>query len=128
MGNQQILMVVVGVIIVSLAIALGISLFAAQQVAWNRDAMITDLQHISLMAYQYRTNIRALGGGQGDYTSFSIPSNMRSNGNGTYSIKDPQVNSLTLQGISSNNAANIIIVTVDSYGKLGDLTFEGDFK
>ena len=128
MGNQQILLVIVGVIIVALSIAVGLSLFDAQSIASNRDAMITDLQHISLMAYEYRLTIRTLGGGQGDYTTFTIPSNLTSSDNGTYSITDAQVNSLTLQGVSANNAANIITVIVDSYGKLGALTFEGDFK
>ena len=128
MGQQQLLLVIVGVIIVGLAITVGLSLFDAQSIASNRDAMITDLTHISLLAYQYRITLRTMGGGQGDYTTFIIPLHMRSNGNGTYSITDPQVNSLTLQGVSTNSAANTITVTVDSHGKLGDLTFAGEFQ
>ncbi|MBF8294119.1 MAG: hypothetical protein HW389_664 [Bacteroidetes bacterium] len=128
MGQQQILLVIVGVIIVGLAIAVGIALFGAQSVASNRDAMITDLQHISLLAYQYRITLRTMAGGQGDYSLFVIPSQMTSNSNGTYSITDAQPNTLTLQAVSANSVANTITVIVDSQGKLGSLTFGGEFQ
>ena len=128
MGQQQIILVIVGVIIVGLAIAVGIALFSAQSIASNRDSMITDLQHISMLAYQFRITIRAMGGGQGDYSTFAIPLEMQTSSNGTYSITDAQVNTLTLKGVSANSAANTITVTVDSFGKLGDLVFEGDFR
>lgn len=128
MGQQQILLVIVGVIIVGLAIAVGLALFGAQSIASNRDAMITDLQHISLLAYQYRVTLRTMAGGQGDYSLFVIPSQMTSNSNGTYSITDAQPNTLTLQAVSANSAANTITVIVDSQGKLGSLTFGGDFR
>jgi hypothetical protein len=128
MGQQQILLVIVGVIIVGLAIAVGLALFSAQSVASNRDAMITDLQHISMLAYQFRITPRAMGGGQGDYSLFVIPSQMQSNSNGTYSITEAQPNNLALQAVSANSAANVITVTVDSHGKLGGLTFAGEFQ
>jgi len=127
MGQQQLLLVIVGVIIVGLAIAVGIALFGAQSVASNRDAMITDLQHISLLAYQYRSTLRTMAGGQGDYSLFFIPTQLQSNSNGTYSITDAQPNTLTLKAVSANSTANIITVTVDSHGKLGGLTFAGEF-
>ena len=128
MGQQQILLVIVGVIIVGLAIAVGLALFGAQSIASNRDSMISDLQHLSLLAYQYRITLRTMGGGQGDYTTFIIPGEMQSNSNATYSITDAQVNTLTLKGVSANSAANTITATVDSHGKLGGLVFGGEFQ
>ena len=128
MGQQQILLVILGVVIVGLSIAVGLSLFGAQSVAANRDSMISDLQHISLHAYQYRITLRTMAGGQGDYSTFVIPSSLESNSNGTYSIIDAQPNTLTFKAVSANDAANIITGTVDSHGKLGDLTFEGAFR
>ena len=128
MGQQQILLMILGVIIVGLAIVVGIALFGAQSIASNRDEMVTDLQHLSLLAYQYRITLRTMGGGQGDYTTFIIPSQLKSNSNATYSITDAQVNSLTLKAVSANSAANTITATVDNQGRLGGLTFEGDFK
>lgn len=128
MGQQQMLLVILGVIIVGFAIAVGIALFSAQSISSNRDAMIGDLNHLSAIAYQFRISIRSLGGGQGDYSTFSIPSQMTENNNGTYSITDAQVNSLTLKAVSADNSLNTIVVTLDSNGKMGSFTFGGDFQ
>ena len=128
MGQQQILLVIVGVIIVGLAIAIGISLFGAQSVSSNRDAMINDLNHLAMVAYQFRISLRSMGGGEGDYSTFVIPVQMKNNNNGLYSVTDAQVSSLTIKAISINEASNTITVTIDSFGKIGNLTFGGDFQ
>ena len=128
MGQQQLLLVIVGVIIVGLAIAVGIGLFIAQSVSNNRDAMIHDLNMIAQSAYQYRISIRQLGGGEGRYNNYVIPPQMTENGNGRYSILDRQEDSVTLKGVSVADSSNTITVTVDSGGKLGELTFAGDFR
>jgi hypothetical protein len=69
-----------------------------------------------------------MGGGQGDYSTFVIPVQMKSNSNGLYSVSNAQMNSLTFKGTSINDASNTITVTVDSNGRLGSLTFGGDFQ
>lgn len=128
MGQQQLLLVIVGVIIVGLAIAVGIGLFAAQSISNNRDAMIHDLNMIAQSAYQYRISIRQLGGGEGNYSNFVIPPQMADNSNGRYSIVDAQVNTIEMRGVSVADSSNTMTVTIDSNGKLGTLTFTGDFQ
>ncbi len=128
MGQQQLLLVIVGVIIVGLAIAVGISLFTAQSISNNRDAMIHDLNNIAQSAYQFRISIRQLGGGEGNYSNYVIPPQMTENNNGRYSVLDAQVNEVTLKGISVADSSNSITVIVDSNGKLTGLTFAGDFQ
>lgn len=128
MGTQQLLLVIVGVIIIGFAIVIGFSLLNAQAISSNRDAMVNDINHLAMVAYQFRISLRTMGGGEGDYSTFVIPLQMRSNGNGLYSVTDAQVKTLTFQAVSANNASNTITVTVDSNGKLGNLTFGGDFK
>jgi hypothetical protein len=128
MGQQQLLLIILGVIIVGFAIAVGLGLFSAQSVSSNRDAMINDLNHIGVVAYEYRISLRRLGGGEGDYTDFNVPSAMARNNNGKYSVIDAQVNSVTLKGTSATDSANTIVVTVDINGRLGNLTFTGDFQ
>jgi hypothetical protein len=128
MGQQQILLVIVGVIIVGLAIAIGISLFSAQSASSNRDAMMNDLNHLAMVAYQFRISLRSMGGGEGDYSTFVIPVQMRSNGNGLYSVSDAQAATLKIQAVSINDSSNTISVTIDSNGRLGNLTFGGDFQ
>jgi len=128
MGQQQLLLVILGVIIVGIAIAFGISLFGAQSIASNRDAMINDLNHLASFAYQFRVRLRSMDGGQGDYTSFAIPTKMTWNEDGTYSVNSAQVSSLTLLAVSTTNASNTIQVTVDSDGKLVNWSYGGDFQ
>lgn len=128
MGQQQLLLVIVGTIIVGLAIAVGIGLFSAQAVSNSRDAMIHDLNMIAQSAYQFRVSIRQLGGGEGKYSSYVIPPQMADNANGRYTILDAQVNTIELKGVSMADSSNSITVTIDNNGKLGTLAFTGDFQ
>ena len=54
MGQQQLLLIILGVIIVGIAIAVGLSLFSAQSVQSNSDAIINDLNNLAAQAYQFR--------------------------------------------------------------------------
>jgi hypothetical protein len=128
MGQQQLLLVILGVIIVGIAIAIGIFLFGAQSIASNRDAMINDLNHLASFAYQFRIRLQSMGGGEGDYTSFAIPPKMTLNEDGTYSVNSAQVSSLSFLAVSTTNPSNTIRVTVDSDGKLMNWSYGGDFQ
>ncbi|MGA3245908.1 MAG: hypothetical protein ABSE41_14925 [Bacteroidota bacterium] len=127
MGQQQLLLIILGVIIVGIAIAVGLSLFSAQSVQSNRDAIINDLNNLAAQAYQFRIRPSSMGGGQGDYTTFSIPSKMKTNENGTYTAA-PTTNTIVFTAVSAQNASNTIKVTIDSGGKLGTWVYSGDFQ
>jgi|WetSurMetagenome_2_1015567.scaffolds.fasta_scaffold524019_1 hypothetical protein len=128
MGQQQILFIIVGVIIIGIAITVGISIVSAQTVATNRDALINDLNHLSSYAYQYRIRLRSMGGGQGDYTGFVIPPKLSSNEDGSYTVASAGANSVSLVAVSSENASNSIQVVIGSEGKITAWTFTGDFE
>ena len=127
MGQQQLLLIILGVIIVGIAIAVGLSLFSAQSVQSNRDAIINDLNNLAAQAYQFRIRPSSMGGGQGDYTTFTIPSKMKTNENGTYTAA-PTTNTIVFTAVSAQNASNSIKVTIDSNGKLGSWSYYGDFQ
>ena len=127
MGQQQLLLIILGVIIVGIAIAVGLSLFSAQSVQSNRDAIINDLNNLAAQAYQFRIRPSSMGGGQGDYTTFAIPSKMKTNENGTY-VSAPTTNTIVFTATSAQNASNTIKVTIDSDGKLGTWVYSGDFQ
>src|SRR3990170_400864 len=94
MGQQQLLLIILGVIIVGIAIAVGLSLFSAQSIQSNRDAIINDLNNLAAQAYQHKIRPASMGGGNGSYdgstptagsgTSFVIPSKMSANENASY--------------------------------------------
>ena len=127
MGQQQLLLIILGVIIVGIAIAVGLSLFSAQSVQSNRDAMINDLNNLTAQAYQFRIRPSSMGGGQGDYTTFTIPTKMQTNENGMYTAA-PTTNTIVFTAVSAQNASNSMKVTIDSNGKLGSWSYFGDFQ
>src|SRR5512137_2051511 len=117
MGQQQLLLIILGVIIVGIAIAVGLSLFSAQSVQSNRDAIINDLNNLAAQAYQYRIRPTSMGGGQGSYDSFTIPSKMRTNENATYTVTGGGA-TLTFSATSAQNPSNTVTVQINSDGRL----------
>ncbi|HCX72274.1 MAG TPA: hypothetical protein DHM37_01000 [Candidatus Cloacimonas sp.] len=65
MGTQQILLIVLSVVVVGIAVAVGITMFNNQAVNSNRQAVISDLQNLGaqVMAW-YRMPASMGGGGQ----------------------------------------------------------------
>jgi len=93
MGQQQLLLIVLGVIIVGLAITIGISLFSSNAQSANRDAVIGDLDNLGSLARKYYISTISLGGGDQSFTGWTIPSALATNGNGTFeaTVSDQQV-------------------------------------
>jgi hypothetical protein len=128
MGQQQLLLIILGVIIVGIAIAVGLSLFSAQSIQANKDAIINDLNNIAAHAYQYKIRPSSMGGGQGSYSGYSIPSKMASNENASYSVTSATATSVAITATSSANSTNTVSAVVDSDGRLGSWTYAGDFQ
>jgi len=97
MGQQQLLLIVLGVIIVGIAIVVGINLFTASSVEANKDELVADNMNIASLAQQYFKKPSALAGGNGSFTGFEIPSDFSSNPNGTYTAV-VAANSVTITG------------------------------
>jgi len=85
-GQQQLLLIVLGVIIVGIAIVVGINLFQASAIQSNRDAIVADLNNLASQAQMYFKKPTSLGGGGNSFVGFTIPTGMGSNANGTYTI------------------------------------------
>ena len=84
MGQQQLLLIVLGVIIVGIAIVVGINLFNANAVSSNRDGLTSDLQNLAAMAHQYYVKPTAMGGGGNTFTGWTIPTGLGTTANGGY--------------------------------------------
>ncbi len=102
MGQQQLLLIVLGVIIVGIAIVVGINLFNANSVSANRDAVIADLNNLAAQAHQYYIRPTSMGGGGNSFLNFAIPAGFNSNANGTYTISTAgSATSITFQGVGT---------------------------
>ena len=63
MGQQQLLLIILGVIIVGIAVAVGITMFQDNAVSANKDAVTNDLVNLAAKAQQHYRKPVALGGG-----------------------------------------------------------------
>ncbi len=115
MGQQQLLLIVLGVIIVGIAVVVGINVFTASSLQANNNAVIADLTTIGSMAQQHYRKPTAMGGGGNTFTGFGIPASLEQTANGTYAITTPGAQTLTLTGIGTevNDAADSLTITMD---------------
>jgi hypothetical protein len=127
MGQQQLLLIILGVIIVGVAILVGLSMARAHRIETYKDAMVNDLSNIAADAIAYKTRTSTMGGGQGGFTGYTLPVKFAANVNGTYTAT-PSLNSITVVGTSSIDPVNSITVVIDSQGKLTSWTYGGDFQ
>lgn len=128
MGQQQLLLIILGVIIVGIAIAVGLSMFSAQSVQSNKDAIINDLNNLAANAYQFRIRPSSMGGGQGSYANYTIPSKMKTNANGTYSATATADKvSFTAQS-AQYTSGTTVTCDLGTSGELTGWSYNGDFQ
>lgn len=84
MGQQQLLLIVLGVIVVGIAVVVGINLFNANAEESAKDAIVSDATNLGAMAQQYYKKPSSMGGGGNTFTGWVIPTNLDSTANGTY--------------------------------------------
>jgi len=126
MGQQQLLLIILGVIIVGIAIAVGITMFTAQTVGSHQDAIIAHMTNLAANSYQYRISPTTMGGGGGEYTGYVIPSNLATNENGSYAVGTVTATSITFTGLSAQYSTDSVTGTYGPDGKLiASFTFSG---
>jgi len=127
MGQQQLLLIVLGVIIVGIAVVVGINLFNANATNANRDAVVSDLNNLGAMAQQFYKKPTSMGGGGNTFTGWAVPTNLASNANGGY-VETVAAQTVSIVGtgveIGNDGATNVqctaavsptqIIVTVQN--------------
>ena len=98
MGQQQLLLIVLGVIIVGIAVVVGINVFTAQSEESTKDAIVSDCTNLGAMAQQYYRKPVAMGGGGNSFTNFAIPASLLTTANGTYEVSTPGDQSIVITG------------------------------
>jgi len=91
MGQQQLLLIVLSVIIVGIAVVVGLTMFQTSAVDANRNAVIGDLTNLAAKAQQYYKKPTSLGGGGQNFNGFALSSTATGvsetqNDNGWYRI------------------------------------------
>ena len=86
MGQQQLLLIVLGVIIVGIAVVVGINVFTAQSEESTKDAIVSDCTNLGAMAQQYFRKPEAMDGGGNKFDGYGIPTQLDTTANGIYTI------------------------------------------
>jgi hypothetical protein len=109
MGQQQLLLIILGVIVVGIAVAVGITMFQDNAVSANRDAVVNDLVNLSARAQQFYRRPSSLGGGQNSFLGLNtngisklvnVPTSATSwtNSNGTYNVVSATDSNVIVKG------------------------------
>ena len=113
MGQQQLLLIVLGVIVVGIAVVVGINLFNANSVSSNRDGVVSDLNNLGAMAQQYFKKPTSMGGGGNSFVGWTIPLELDTTANGVYVASGISATGLTITGTGNeaNDAGSKIVHT-----------------
>lgn len=84
MGQQQLLLIVLGVIVVGISIIAGITIFREYALSTKRDALFNEANHIAAMAMSYYRTPSVMGGGSNSFVGFDIPTNMQVTPSGSF--------------------------------------------
>lgn len=110
MGQQQLLLIVLGLIIVGIAVVIGINYFHSYSVESKRNNIINECITLAGMAQQYYRMPSAMGGGDKQFTGWTIPAVLDTTPNGFFSI--------------SVNSTNIVINAIGTELVTGNVPVE----
>lgn len=125
MGTQQLLLVILGIIMVGIAVAVGIAMFSPSLAEANKDAIVNDLLNIGQYAYRYKLTPVPFGGGGRAYTGFIIPERLRETEDAAYA-SEATASTVTFTATSAMGFGTVTVV-LDSAGQLGHFTYEGEW-
>jgi hypothetical protein len=114
MGQQQILLIVLAVIVVGIAVVIALTLFSTNSTTTNREAIIAGLTNLATVAQSYNLHPANLGGGGNSFTGWSIPPSLASTADGTYTVT-VTANSVTIVGVGNqlgNDGSTNVKVTM----------------
>ncbi len=104
MGQQQLLLIVLGAIIVGIAIIVGLNMFQSGAVQGNLDAVTQDCMTIASRAQEWWRKPTQMGGGGRDWAgldSTGVVNFPATTINGTYTVtpNSPNAGQITIQGV-----------------------------
>ncbi len=98
MGQQQLLLIIVAIIVVGVSVAIANQLFFANAEESNKDTITTELTNLATISLQYYQKPTSVAGGGKSFTNWQIPSQLDTTISGTYTIEEANNNQLILIG------------------------------
>lgn len=101
MGQQQLLLIVIGTVIVGIAIVLGVAYFRSSAIDTKRENLIADCTNLASIANTYYMRPKAMGGGGNSFENWTIPAVLVKNANGDFTIESIDANSVLIRAIGN---------------------------
>ena len=98
MGQQQLLLIILAIIIIGVSVAIANQLFGASAEDSNKDRMVSELVYMGTISLQHYVKPAGMAGGGRDFANWQIPTQLDSTPNGTYTILQADNNQLILEG------------------------------
>ena len=114
MGQQQLLMIVLAIIIVGIAIAISVQLFKSNAIESKRDLLIEETTSLATMAIQYYKKPQAMGGGGRSFMGWEIPSQMVQTFNGNFMRAVVNANEVIITGTGSEAVTDTDSIKVET--------------
>jgi len=86
LGQQQLLLILLGIVVIAIAVAMGISLFRAHAISSKRDILTNETIDMAAQAIGYYKRAREFGGGGKSFIGWQIPPQLQNTVNGSYVI------------------------------------------
>jgi hypothetical protein len=98
MGQQQLLLVILAIIVIGVSVVVANQLFFASAEDSNKDSIITEITNLATISLQYYKKPALMAGGGRSFTNWQIPTQLDTSTNGTYTISQATNNQLILIG------------------------------
>ncbi|MCZ6703761.1 MAG: hypothetical protein O6940_12070 [Ignavibacteria bacterium] len=99
MGTQQLLLIIIGMIVLAAAIAVGNLLFNAHSESSTKDTIVSECMNLGSLAQQYFFKSTEMGGGDRSFVGWNISKHIDSTLSATYSIISANNEKLILKGL-----------------------------
>jgi hypothetical protein len=123
MGQQQLLLIMLGLVIIGLAVIIGISMFEDNALDHNRAVVIADLITLASKAQHYYSRPQTMGGGSSSFVGLTADARgigllagtaFTDNANGTYTItSDGTATQVVIHGVGKVNLSDGTFPTYD---------------
>ena len=137
MGQQQLLLIILGMALIGIALAVGLSLFSDNSIQANKDAMMHDILNIfAAGAYQHYLRPGSMGGGGYTFdgskpgtTPYKISTRLATNSYAVFDVTNTPT-TCTITGTSTTYPGNSVSCTIGTEGKpVGPWVIDGpDFN
>ena len=98
MGQQQLLLIIVAIIVIGVSVTIANQLFYANAEDSNKDSIISELTNLATISLQYYQKPASIVGGGKSFTNWQIPSKLDTSTSGTYTISQASNKHLILNG------------------------------